>query len=55
MNINAKTLNKILANWIQQNIKRSYTMISKIYPRYGKKFQYLQINQRDTPHYKVNN
>ena len=57
MNIGANILNKILAIQIQQYIKRIIQNEEKkipwsggIYPRDAKIFQYLQINQSDTPH-----
>ena len=44
MNMDAKTLNKILANQIQQYIK------SGIYTWDARLVQYLQINRCDTSH-----
>ena len=50
MNIDAKFLNKILANQCNNTLKGSYTMIQGIYPRDARMDQYPQINQCDTLH-----
>ena len=54
--IDAKILNKILANRIQQDLKKkkkkknSYTMINLGLFHGCEDFQYMQINQCDTPY-----
>ena len=51
MNIDAKLLYKILADRVQQHIKKDYTSLpSRLYPRYARILLYLQINQCDTPY-----
>ena len=49
MNLDAKILNKILANQIQQHIKRIMIESKGIYLRDTRGFPYPQINRCDTP------
>ena len=50
MNMDAKILNKILANRIQQHIKSSYNMITLGLVQECKDLQYMQISQCDKPY-----
>ena len=52
MNIDAKILNKIIANRIQQHIKKliHHDRSSWVYSRDARILQYTEINQCDTPY-----
>ena len=47
MEIDAKILNKFLANQINSTLKGSHTMSSGIYSRDAKMVQHMQINKCD--------
>ena len=52
MNVDAKIFNKILANRIQQHIKKliHHALPGWVYSRNARILQYMQINQCDTPY-----
>ena len=50
MNIDAKILNRFLANRIQQHIKKFLYHDQDGYSRDARILQYKQINQCDTPY-----
>ena len=50
MNIDEKILRKILANQIQQHLKKDHTpQSSGIHPKFTKMIHHTQINQCHTP------